>query len=349
MYPNSGINAAAVAARHPGPPQSAQPFKFTITENCDRIKEEFNFLQAQYHNLKMECEKLAQDKTEMQRHYVMYYEMSYGLNVEMHKQTEISKRLNAIITQIVPFLSQEHQQQVLTAVERAKQITMSELNSVIGQQQRPDLPRLLQQMHAQQIPGAHGAPPIPVGMPHPSLGPGALGGPLALGSTPPQHPLAILNKQELHRPEESKSSNSNIMPLDDRHRSSISPSDRDKYRPRTPESSHELKKVKKEEKDLGHSDGEKSDQDLVVDDASETNPMSPMPNQHHNGTSSNASTPSNKKLDDKPTTPVAKPATPTNSVASNGVPKVVLHMIYKQQQLLQLTVVQECIIIFHTH
>lgn len=44
----------------------------------------------------MECEKLAQEKTEMQRHYVMYYEMSYGLNVEMHKQTEIAKRLNAI-------------------------------------------------------------------------------------------------------------------------------------------------------------------------------------------------------------------------------------------------------------
>lgn len=92
------------------------------------------------------------------------------------------------------------------------------LISSSNQQQRPDLPRLLQQMHAQQIPGAHGAPPMPVGMPHPSLGPGALGGPLgALGSTPPQHPLAILNKQELHRPEESKSSNSNIMPLDDRH------------------------------------------------------------------------------------------------------------------------------------
>lgn len=34
----------------------------------------------------MDCEKLAQEKTEMQRHYVMYYEMSYGLNVEMHKQ-----------------------------------------------------------------------------------------------------------------------------------------------------------------------------------------------------------------------------------------------------------------------
>ena len=109
------------------------------------------------------------------------------------------------------------------------------------------MPRLLQQMHAQQIPGA---PPMP--MPHPSLGPGGLGGPLALGGTPPQHPLAILNKPELHRPEESKSNISGLSMPDDRHRSSISPTDRDKYRPRTPESQHDLKKVKKEEKDMGH-------------------------------------------------------------------------------------------------
>ncbi|PSN58259.1 Transducin-like enhancer protein 4 [Blattella germanica] len=72
--------------KDPGPPQPGQPFKFTVGESCDRIKEEFNFLQAQYHNLKLECEKLASEKIEIQRHYVMYYEMSYGLNVEMHKQ-----------------------------------------------------------------------------------------------------------------------------------------------------------------------------------------------------------------------------------------------------------------------
>lgn len=47
-------------------------------------------------------------------------------------QSEIVKRLSAIVGQILPFLSQEHQQQVATAVERAKQVTMSELNSVIG-------------------------------------------------------------------------------------------------------------------------------------------------------------------------------------------------------------------------
>ena len=33
--------------------------------------------------------------------------MSYGLNVEMHKQTEICKRLDAIIRQVLPFLSGE--------------------------------------------------------------------------------------------------------------------------------------------------------------------------------------------------------------------------------------------------
>uniref|UniRef100_A0A8C5M8H7 TLE family member 1, transcriptional corepressor n=1 Tax=Leptobrachium leishanense TaxID=445787 RepID=A0A8C5M8H7_9ANUR len=86
------------------------PFKFTIPESLDRIKEEFQFLQAQYHSLKLECEKLSSEKTEMQRHYVMYYEMSYGLNIEMHKQTEIAKRLNTICAQVIPFLSQEQQQ-----------------------------------------------------------------------------------------------------------------------------------------------------------------------------------------------------------------------------------------------
>uniref|UniRef100_A0A8C4K499 Transducin-like enhancer protein 2 n=1 Tax=Dromaius novaehollandiae TaxID=8790 RepID=A0A8C4K499_DRONO len=103
--------------------------------------------------LKLECEKLVSEKTEMQRHYVMYYEMSYGLNIEMHKQAEIVKRLSAICAQIVPFLTQEHQQQVLQAVERAKQVTMGELNSIVGQQQLQHL--------------SHHAPPLPL-TPHPS-------------------------------------------------------------------------------------------------------------------------------------------------------------------------------------
>ncbi|KAF3834842.1 hypothetical protein F7725_027400 [Dissostichus mawsoni] len=150
--------------RHPVPLQPGQSFKFTVLETLDRIKEEFQFLQAQYHSLKLECEKLASEKTEMQRHYIMYYEMSYGLNIEMHKQAEIVKRLSAICAQIIPFLSQEHQQQVVQAVERAKQVTMAELNAIIGQQ--------LQLQHL-----SHHAPGIPL-TPHPSglsLGAGGSG------------------------------------------------------------------------------------------------------------------------------------------------------------------------------
>ncbi|XP_070591899.1 transducin-like enhancer protein 2 [Erythrolamprus reginae] len=85
------------------PQPSGPPFKLSVMEICDRIKEEFQFLQAQYNSLKLECEKLTREKTEMQRHYVMYYEMSYGLNMEMHRQAEIVKRLTAICAQIVHF------------------------------------------------------------------------------------------------------------------------------------------------------------------------------------------------------------------------------------------------------
>ncbi|XP_030919113.1 transducin-like enhancer protein 1 [Geospiza fortis] len=149
--PSAASGAAVAASAIPSTPQS---LKLTYPETLDRIKEEFQFLQNQYHSLKLECEKLATEKTEIQRHYVMYYEMSYGLNIEMHKQTEIAKRLNVICAQLIPFLSQEHQQQVLQAVERAKQVTMTDLNAAIGHQ--------LQTQHL-----SHHAPPIPL-TPHPS-------------------------------------------------------------------------------------------------------------------------------------------------------------------------------------
>ncbi|KFP28981.1 Transducin-like enhancer protein 1, partial [Colius striatus] len=71
-----------------------------------------------------------------------------------HCQTEIAKRLNVICAQLIPFLSQEHQQQVVQAVERAKQVTMTDLNAAIGHQ--------LQTQHL-----SHHAPPIPLN-PHPS-------------------------------------------------------------------------------------------------------------------------------------------------------------------------------------
>ncbi|XP_061504350.1 protein groucho isoform X8 [Anopheles gambiae] len=339
--------------RHPSasgpPPQGRQ---FTIAETLERIKEEFNFLQAQYHSLKLECDKLASEKTEMQRHYVMYYEMSYGLNVEMHKQTEIAKRLNALIGQLLPFLATEHQQQIASAVERAKQVTMPELNAIIGQHQQQGIQQLLQ-IHAQQIPGG---PPQPI----PGLGAlagplTAFGGPMGLPHGAPQSMLKAppdLHREDLKVPLGGPSA-------EERMRNSVSPADREKYRPRSPLELDGEAKRRKEEKLNHESDGEKSDQDLVVDVANETGSPSPRPNGDHqsdrgdrdsiglngsdkagssslkgandrppsrSGSSSSRSTPSLKTKDlDKPGTPGAKARVPTpNSSTPGGVPKAVV-------------------------
>ncbi|NXY80104.1 TLE1 protein, partial [Glareola pratincola] len=133
-----------------------QSLKLTYPETLDRIKEEFQFLQNQYHSAKL-CVPLSPGlpgPADAASSPSQYYEMSYGLNIEMHKQTEIAKRLNVICAQLIPFLSQEHQQQVVQAVERAKQVTMTDLNAAIGHQ--------LQTQHL-----SHHAPPIPL-TPHPS-------------------------------------------------------------------------------------------------------------------------------------------------------------------------------------
>ncbi|XP_053558835.1 TLE family member 5 isoform X1 [Bombina bombina] len=163
------------SSRHSGSSHLPQQLKFTTSDSCDRIKDEFQLLQAQYHSLKLECDKLASEKSEMQRHYVMYYEMSYGLNIEMHKQAEIVKRLNGICAQVLPYLSQEHQQQVLGAIERAKQVTAPELNSIIRQQLQV---HQLSQLQALALP----LTPLPVGLQAPSLPVSASSGLLSLSA-----------------------------------------------------------------------------------------------------------------------------------------------------------------------
>uniref|UniRef100_A0A673JJP9 Transducin-like enhancer protein 1 n=1 Tax=Sinocyclocheilus rhinocerous TaxID=307959 RepID=A0A673JJP9_9TELE len=98
-------------------------------------------------------------------------------------ETEIAKRLNVICAQLIPFLSQEHQQQVVQAMERAKQVTMGELNASIGVRGLPPLPPT-QQLQAQHLSqhAAHGLPmaPHPSGLPHPGLALGGGSGLLAL-------------------------------------------------------------------------------------------------------------------------------------------------------------------------
>uniref|UniRef100_A0A8C7V523 Groucho/TLE N-terminal Q-rich domain-containing protein n=1 Tax=Oncorhynchus mykiss TaxID=8022 RepID=A0A8C7V523_ONCMY len=285
--------------RHPTPHQApGQPFKFTIPESLDRIKEEFQFLQAQYHSLKLECEKLASEKTEMQRHYVMYYERYYVLNIERHKQVSLLQ-------------SSFHQQQVIQAVERAKQVTMGELNSVIGVRVLPGLPPTVNALYYNFL--------CLCAVYQILVLPTVSAISLFLSTLPILHILSSCLWQ------------SNTLLVADSLRNS------DKRR-NGPEFPNDTKKRKVEDKDSSHydSDGEKSDDNLVVDVSNE-DPASPhgtpLPSPRENGldktrllkkdpscspasTASSASSSSLKSKEmgmrDKPGTPQPKSSTPTH-------------------------------------
>ncbi|NXL52416.1 TLE3 protein, partial [Podilymbus podiceps] len=255
-------------------------------------------------------------------------------------QTEIAKRLNTILAQIMPFLSQEHQQQVAQAVERAKQVTMTELNAIIGVRGLPNLPLTQQQLQAQHLShAAHGPPvqlpPHPSGLQPPGIPPvtGSSSGLLALGALGSQAHLAVKdekNHHDLDHRERDSSANNSVSPSESLRAS-------EKHRSST-DYSIDSKKRKAEEKDSMSrydSDGDKSD-DLVVDVSNEdpaTPRVSPAHSPPENGidkarglkkgdapnspasVASSSSTPSSKTKDlghnDKSSTPGLKSNTPT--------------------------------------
>ncbi|XP_029139162.1 transducin-like enhancer protein 3 isoform X10 [Protobothrops mucrosquamatus] len=229
--------------------------------------------------------------------------MSYGLNIEMHKQTEIAKRLNTILAQIMPFLSQEQQQ--------------------------------FQAQHLSHAP--HGPqvqlPPHPSGLPPPGIPPvtGSSSGLLALGTLGSQAHLAVKDEKHQHdldHRDRDSSVNTSISPSESLRAS-------EKHRSSSDYAGSEPKKRKAEEKDSlsrYDSDGDKSD-DLVVDVSNEdlaTPRVSPAHSPPENGLdkarglkkdapnspasiASSSSTPSSKVKDhnDKSSTPGLKSSTPT--------------------------------------
>uniref|UniRef100_A0A673LCM0 Protein groucho-2 n=1 Tax=Sinocyclocheilus rhinocerous TaxID=307959 RepID=A0A673LCM0_9TELE len=264
----------------------------------------------------------------------LYFKQSWR-NADFRMHTEIAKRLNAILAQIMPFLSQEHQQQVAQAVERAKQVTMTELNAIIGQQQ-------LQAQHLSHA--AHGPmalPPHPSALQPPGI-PSATGsgsGLLALGALGSQPHLPVKDEKNHH--DLDLLALFNISLFSPPQNNSISPSDSlrttsEKHRGSS-DYSLDSKKRKVEDKDSMSrydSDGDKSD-DLVVDVSNE-DPATPRGSPAHsppeNGidkprpakkdtpnspasVASSGSTPSSKNKEhghnDKSSTPGLKSNTPT--------------------------------------
>uniref|UniRef100_A0A8C2KP04 TLE family member 2, transcriptional corepressor a n=1 Tax=Cyprinus carpio TaxID=7962 RepID=A0A8C2KP04_CYPCA len=309
--PGSSASAAAAAAAAAAASGSTQPLKLTYSETLDRIKEEFQFLQTQYHSLKLECEKLASEKTEIQRHYVMYYEMSYGLNIEMHKQTEIAKRLNVICAQLIPFLSQEQQLQA----------------------------QHLSQHAAQGLAMA----PHPSGLPHPGLALGGGSGLLALSGALG----AQLASKDERAHLEAVAAAAAAEHQRDREPGPSSLSNGDKGRPSDYLSNGKKRKADEKEfmTDYG-SDAEKSDDNLVVDEdpssprsvqsySSRENGLDKLPPSRKEplpqasptslASSSSAASPSRSKEPpprEKSSTPGMKPGTPMSQEGSTPGPSV---------------------------
>jgi len=121
MFNNSNSNRSTTSGGGGG-------FEFSVNDVCDRLEKEFSHMQNERQQLRIECEKLNAEKNEVQRQYSLYYEMAYRLSFEMHKQTEITKRLIALLHQIIPYLTPEQQAHALPALERAKQVSLNDLN-----------------------------------------------------------------------------------------------------------------------------------------------------------------------------------------------------------------------------
>uniref|UniRef100_A0A8C4Q6V6 Groucho/TLE N-terminal Q-rich domain-containing protein n=1 Tax=Eptatretus burgeri TaxID=7764 RepID=A0A8C4Q6V6_EPTBU len=242
MYPQARhpVNAS------PRSPRFGASLRFASTTRAA-------FTAAARSALKLECEKLASEKTEMQRHYVMYYEMSYGMNIEMHKQVRF-----------------KHQQQVIQAVERAKQVTMSELNAIIGHQQ----------LQAQHLAHAHAPPlplpPHPAGLQPPGLPPGtsAASGLLALSGAL-AHPPHLLSKEEKNHHVDNHRGGKSVSPAGSLRGS-------EKFRSSTDFATDSKKRKMDLKEPVNHydSDADKSDDNLVVDVSNEE-PSSPRGSPGH--------------------------------------------------------------------
>merc|ERR1719384_419045 len=201
----------------------------------------------------------------------------------MHKQTEICKRLDAIIRQVLPFLNGEHQQQVAVAVERAKQITMTELTALMqaagGPGGLPGAPPGMPGAPAGLPPGLPGVPGMPGFPPSSATGLLSLAGHPGIPGLPPTSLAQLMGYREMKEEKPLSAMEERL-----KHSSSASPASRDSrdHRPKSPcisarspirsstPNDEVAAKRLKTDSDLrksGHESdsGDKSDGDLVVD------------------------------------------------------------------------------------
>ena len=96
------------------------------------FRTEYSNLHNQLQQARHELEKATQANQELtQRYYLFYQEATFSMYVENQKNLEIIKRLSGIITHTIPHLPAQHQETIMSATERAKNIT-PQVSSIRG-------------------------------------------------------------------------------------------------------------------------------------------------------------------------------------------------------------------------
>lgn len=91
----------------------------SVYEYLDAIRQDYKVLETSLSQARADIQRLVDRNSELQGHYksvrfhvfsgfmVQYFDMSYHLNLEWHKETEVNNRLTNIITSLLPDLSEE--------------------------------------------------------------------------------------------------------------------------------------------------------------------------------------------------------------------------------------------------
>ncbi|CAD5206709.1 unnamed protein product [Bursaphelenchus okinawaensis] len=122
--------------RHPGSSNNQMKIP-AIPEYLDRLKEEYTHMQQQLQTFRVDVETKQKELETLQRQMMSYAEFINQAQFEVTKQTEIAKRLTAILQHFVNFLPVEQQAAAMQAVEKAKNISPQEMIQIANSHQNP--------------------------------------------------------------------------------------------------------------------------------------------------------------------------------------------------------------------
>ncbi|KAF8369099.1 hypothetical protein PRIPAC_86928 [Pristionchus pacificus] len=119
--------------------------KKSFMEALDKIKEDYNRIEAQTVSQRSELERLNMEKMQVAQQQMMVHQLGYTTNMELQKQTEAAQRLTTLLNSVLQYASPELQATAKQTLERAQQpgalggpngMNMMAMNGAMGSMQQ---------------------------------------------------------------------------------------------------------------------------------------------------------------------------------------------------------------------